>query len=378
MGNIYNKSKDTNKEKKGGKKIMEKRKNVLKEAVVLLIATILVLTALVIVPMTVAQSPAHDVGVTGINSPVSGPAYEGIPLEVTVENFGINDELNVPITMDIDRYNINTNGWVDECTFTDSRNINALSSITFPFFDYWTPDFLAYGISGTINYKLTAYTQLPGDEYPDNNCTIVEITLDYWHDVSVVSIETCRIIGTHPVYAVFKNRGTFPEQGLTANVIINNPNGDKICDRTEGGIILDEPLGGIKEVNLGDCAFTQAGTYEIIVSIPLANDDFPGNNRLTFNVEIVDIGALIEDLKTMVKNMNLFPHGAESNMNEILDKAIRECGDRDYNGAIDSLDDFKDRVDFWNGQPNCSLTDEQAAELKAAADSIIAIFENCN
>jgi len=45
-----------------------RRKNILKLAGVLLIAAILVLTSVVIVPMTVAQIPGHVVGVTGIIS----------------------------------------------------------------------------------------------------------------------------------------------------------------------------------------------------------------------------------------------------------------------------------------------------------------------
>lgn len=43
----------------------------------------------------------HDVGVTGIISPVSGPAAEDFTPEVTVQNFGANDETDVPIHMTI-------------------------------------------------------------------------------------------------------------------------------------------------------------------------------------------------------------------------------------------------------------------------------------
>jgi len=47
-------------------------------------------------------APDHDVGVTGIISPVSGPAGVITP-EVTVENFGLEDETDVPIHMTISK-----------------------------------------------------------------------------------------------------------------------------------------------------------------------------------------------------------------------------------------------------------------------------------
>jgi len=64
---------------------MKKRNNILKEAGVLLITLILVLTAVVIVPTMIAQTP-HDVGVSNIISPFSG-CLETYPVNVTVENY---------------------------------------------------------------------------------------------------------------------------------------------------------------------------------------------------------------------------------------------------------------------------------------------------
>lgn len=44
----------------------------------------------------------HDVGITSINSPVNGSADIFTP-EVTIENFGLNDEIDVPVNMQIDK-----------------------------------------------------------------------------------------------------------------------------------------------------------------------------------------------------------------------------------------------------------------------------------
>ena len=70
---------------------MKNSKNILNEASVLLVAAILVLTAIVIVPMTMAQTPEHDVGVSDIISPFSGCLHT-YPVNVTVKNSGSNSE----------------------------------------------------------------------------------------------------------------------------------------------------------------------------------------------------------------------------------------------------------------------------------------------
>jgi hypothetical protein len=75
------------------------RKNVLKEAGVFLVAAMFVLTSIFIVP-TIAQpvpmtmeQPADDVGVKSIDSPVNGCAGGLVPMKVTVENYGTNNEI---------------------------------------------------------------------------------------------------------------------------------------------------------------------------------------------------------------------------------------------------------------------------------------------
>ncbi len=59
------------------------------------------------------------------------------------------------------------------------------ATLTFP---DWTPDALALGISGGINYGIIAEQQLSGDTNPANDQVSEGITLDYWHDVKVEDI----------------------------------------------------------------------------------------------------------------------------------------------------------------------------------------------
>ena len=88
----------------------------------------------------------------------------------------------------------------------------------------------------------------------------------------------------------------------------------------------------------------------------------------------------------MIESMTLEPPGAKSGMIGKLEKAKDKFEEGDIEKAIDSLNKFKGRVDHWNGHiidpddpdGSTTLTDEQAAELKAAASQIINCLElNC-
>ena len=108
------------------------RKNILKEAGVLLIAAILILTSVVIIPMTVAHTQDHDVGVTEIVSPTSGP-MQSYPVEITIENFGTNTETNVIVNVVIEK-----NGASEYEDTSIVLNITHGASMNVEFLD-WTP-----------------------------------------------------------------------------------------------------------------------------------------------------------------------------------------------------------------------------------------------
>jgi hypothetical protein len=154
---------------RGGKKNMEKlvnRKNVLKEAGVLLVAAILVLTSLVIVPMTVAQKQGHDVGVTAIVSPTTGP-LQSYPVEVTIKNFGTYAE-TTDVTVIIKKGGLNEYAdLVEDIEINPGESMNVALAAWYP--------------SDIGEYQITACTQLPGDENPDNDCLTktVHITIDF-------------------------------------------------------------------------------------------------------------------------------------------------------------------------------------------------------
>jgi hypothetical protein len=148
------------------------KKNILKEAGVLFVATILVLTTVAAVPMAVLRQ-AHDVGVSEIISPTSGPSQTFIP-EVTVKNFGAYTEDGVPVNMAIYEFITDPNNGT--LVYEDTiyiTNIAPGESLNVVF-----PDWYASEIG---KYQVTACTQLDGDENSSNDCLtkIFYITIEF-------------------------------------------------------------------------------------------------------------------------------------------------------------------------------------------------------
>lgn len=138
---------------------------ILKEGSVFLVAAILVLTSVVIVPITIAQVLEHDVGVTVIISPTSGPS-QTYPVKVIVENFGNNSETSVPVNVAIEEFITDPNNGTLIYEDTSFIDINAGESMNVSFPDCY--------LTEIGKYEVTACTQLE-DENPNNDCLTVVI-----------------------------------------------------------------------------------------------------------------------------------------------------------------------------------------------------------
>jgi hypothetical protein len=66
-------------------------------------------------------------------------------------------------------------------------DIDPAEEVTFTFED-WTPDFLQYETTGTVEYLVEATIEMEGDKNPGNDILTEELTLDYWHDVGIKDV----------------------------------------------------------------------------------------------------------------------------------------------------------------------------------------------
>ena len=158
----------------------------------------------------VIEIPYHDVGIISIDSPTDGAAESVVTPEVTVKNFGSEDEVNVPVNLII----VNESGYEEynETEYVDLE-VNKTSNVTF---NDWTPNDWQEVGDTDILYYVTACTQLEDDENPCNNCQLDEATLNYpyFHDVGVISIDSPNQNGppqTFPVKSTIKNMGQYGE-----------------------------------------------------------------------------------------------------------------------------------------------------------------------
>ncbi|GAH03269.1 unnamed protein product, partial [marine sediment metagenome] len=160
----------------------------------------------------------HNTGVASITSPISGNATVFTP-KVIVENTGVFNETDVPVNMVITK--IDTLGI--EYNKTVNIDINRGETKNVVFTD-WTPEDLGSGISGTIDYVVTACTQMLTDEDTGNDCKTKTITLDYGEldDVGVISIIS-PVNGDATVFtpeAIVENFGTVDEVDVPVNMLI--------------------------------------------------------------------------------------------------------------------------------------------------------------
>lgn len=145
---------------------MKNRKYISKEAVVLIIATILVLTSISIVPTTIALPPPHDLELSEILSPPTSGTLQIYSVKVKVKNNGTNPEVT-DVQVDIIETSTGAGVYAD---LVEDVNVPYPGEVEVRFLD-WTPPSLG-------EYKICAYTLLADDD-PTNNklCQIVTIGL---------------------------------------------------------------------------------------------------------------------------------------------------------------------------------------------------------
>jgi hypothetical protein len=96
-------------------------------------------------------------------------------------------------------------------------DIDPNQEVTFTF-DPWTPAHLATEETATIDYIVEAAIEMEGDRNPGNDLLTQELTVDYWHDVGVKSVDNpdSGAIQEAEEYLYFDDGTTVNALGLTA------------------------------------------------------------------------------------------------------------------------------------------------------------------
>jgi len=153
----------------------------------------------------------YDVGVSSIDGLYSGPAGVFTP-EVSVTNFGQLPVCCFQVNLQIEKVNATLEYNETLCV---SEDIDPGETVILTFPD-WTPEDLQYGISGSIDYNVTACTRLIDDQIPINDAFTMSITLEYFHDVRVKQITKPVVTGFEPQWIHFDDGIYNTAIGLTA------------------------------------------------------------------------------------------------------------------------------------------------------------------
>ena len=211
-----------------------------------------------------------DVGISNIQQPSNGMLTNSESVEVSIRNFGIDPQTNVPVEL-----------WLDGslvATEVYPGTIPANSTVNYTFSQ--TLDLSTPGQTYTIESKTT----LGNDEWGLNDSFTKEVIHLFANDVGALEI-TAPVTGiglgnSETISVTLKNFGANSQSNFDLQYSING--GTPVVETYPGSILSEE------EVNYDfsqTADFSQLGVYNISVSTSLAGDMNAANDEATAVVE---------------------------------------------------------------------------------------------
>jgi hypothetical protein len=173
----------------------------------------------------IAPDLSNDVGIISIDSPVNGILTAAEPVTVTLRNFGVADQNNIPVS-----YQINEGTVINEIyTGTVTSNTNVQFTFTTP------GDFSVPGAT----YQIHSGTLLGSDQNTENDTVSVSVTHLFADDIGVAEI-TSPVSGTYlsneTVTVTIENFGALSQTNFDISYLLDN--GEPVTETVSG------PIGG--------------------------------------------------------------------------------------------------------------------------------------
>ncbi len=216
----------------------------------------------------IAPDLNNDMGMLSIDQPVDGALTANEEVVITVFNFGINEQENIPVS-----YSINDGEWVSEVI---PGPVPSAGSVQYTFAS--TADLSVEGQTYTISVSVS----LDGDEFGSNDTTVKAVTHLYSNDIGVSAIvkpvSSSNLTGAENIEVVVRNYGTAPKS-------------DFIVSYDLDGIVVNETVAGPLEEGAslnyifaakGD--FTEIGTYLL-----KSYTSFPGDAQIQNDTTVATI-----------------------------------------------------------------------------------------
>jgi len=205
----------------------------------------------------IATDLANDVGILSIDSPVTGTLTNVEPITVTIHNYGIDSQSNIPVSFQIN------GGTVINEVFDGAIASNADEQFTFSA----TGDFSTVGET----YEIETSTTLPSDENNDNNTSTIFVSHLLPDDIGVTQIATPvsdpGLTESESISITIENFGGESQTNFDVMYVLNGA--DPVSEQVAG------PLNGASTMPYtfstpGD--FSALGDHELFVKTDLSGD----------------------------------------------------------------------------------------------------------
>jgi hypothetical protein len=209
------------------------------------------------------------VGVNNILQPEDGLLTASETVEVSLRNFGLDSQSNIPLELRVDGNLLATE------TYVPSLAPGEVTTYTFT----QTVDLSTVGQT----YQIEVRSLLASDEFTANDGFSKEVTHLFADDIGTVAINSPQSgagLGSQVVTITVKNFGATPQSNFEVQYSID---GNTPVVETFTGT-----LGSLEEttydfVQEGD--FSEIGTYTLSAATDLANDQQPSNDQVVTTVE---------------------------------------------------------------------------------------------
>lgn len=224
----------------------------------------------------IAPDFANDIGVVSIDTPTDGILTASEQVTITIFNYGINSQSNIPVNLTIDGTSIANE------IFSGSLATSSSAQYTFSA----TGDFSIEGHT----YVVESSSNLGGDQDNSNDFVIENITHMFAKDVGVTEITdpvSGEGLGMEAITIEIENFGGLAQSNFDVSYILDG--GTPVVE-TFTGTINPGNTGNYTFSTLGD--FSEVGTYTVSSSSLLSGDSDSSNNSVT--VVIVNVSCLSE------------------------------------------------------------------------------------
>ncbi len=214
----------------------------------------------------IAPDLPDDVGVVSIDAPVDGTLTDADSIKITIRNFGVDTQMDIPVSYQVD------DGVLVNEVFTDSIQGSTSAQFTFAA----TADFSVEGQT----YQITSYTGLDVDQNNDNDTTTAMVTHLFPNDLGVTQViaptSGFGLSETESITVKINNLGGALQNNFDVTYILDNgtPVTEQVPDTIPGP-------GNLNYTFIQTADFSAIGEYELTVFTTLPGDSDNSNDSIT-------------------------------------------------------------------------------------------------